>query len=165
MNPRRVVALLGGVLVLFHVWLLGRQILEGQLADPGLLLRWMIAAGLVAALVHLARRGQPLLWGRRATAVWLLAAVLHGPAIAGELADHTLAGLPEAVTALVEIAAASVVAGLGLAVLQRRQWHWQRPALHLAVVTPRSRRLDRRPWLSLRAVPRPPPSIPPLIVA
>lgn len=158
MTLRRGVALLGGVLVLFHVWLLGRQIWEGQLAEPGLLLRWMIAAGLVAALVHLARQGQPLLWGRRATAVWLLAAVLHGPAIAGELADHTRAGLPEAVTALVEIAAASIVLGLGLALLAQRRSPWQRPARRVAVIPPRSHRLERRPWLSLHAVPRPPPS-------
>jgi hypothetical protein len=162
---RRGVALLGGVLVLFHVWLLGRQIWEGQLAEPGLLLRWLIAAGLVAALVHLARRGQPLLWGRRATAVWLLAAVLHGPAIAGELADHTRAGLPEAVTALVEIAAASVLLGLGLGLLAQRQSPWQRPAQLLALAAPRSHRLDRRPWLSLRAVPRPPPSVLSLVAA
>lgn len=165
MTLRRVVASLGGLLVLFHVWLLGRQIWEGQLADPGLLLRWMIAAGLVAALVHLARQGQPLLWGRRATAIWLLAAVLHGPAIAGELADHTRAGLPEAVTALVEIAAASIMLGLGLALLQRRPSPWQRPARLLVGVAPRSRRLDRRPWLSLRAVPRPPPSFPSFVAA
>jgi len=163
-NFRRIVALLGGLLVLFHVWLLGRQIWEGQLADPGLLLRWMIAAGLVAALVHLARRGQPLLWGRHATAVWLLAAVLHGPAIAGEVDSHTLAGLPEAVTALVEIAAASSVLGLGLALLLRRVQRWPRPTLSLAVA-PRSVRLDRTPWLSLLAIPRPPPqsSVPAIV--
>lgn len=165
MTLRRVVAPLGGLLVLFHVWLLGRQIWEGQLAEPGLLLRWMVAAGLVAALVHLARHGQSLLRGRRATAVWVLAAVLHGPALAGEPGDLTRAGLPEAVTALAEIAAASIVLGLGLALLARRQSLWQRPARLPAMTTPRSRRLDRRPWLSLRAVPRPPPSLPSFVAA
>jgi len=114
---RRAAAVTGGLLALFHLWLLGSQVWQGQLADPGLLLRWLIAAGLVTALVHLGRSGQPLFLGRKGIAVWLLAALLHGPTTATDLATHPSPGLPEAVTALVQIAAASVALGLGLLVL------------------------------------------------
>jgi len=56
------------------------------------------------------------------------------------------------------------VLGLGLALLLRRVQRWPRPTLSLAVA-PRSVRLDRTPWLSLLAVPRPPPqsSVPAIV--
>jgi hypothetical protein len=114
---RRAAAVTGGLLALFHLWLLGSQVWQGQLADPGLLLRWLIAVGVVAALVHLGRSGQPLFFGRKGIAVWLLAALLHGPTTATDVATHPSPALPEAVTALVQIAAASVVLGLGLLVV------------------------------------------------
>ena len=43
---RRLPTVLGGTLVLFHGWLLASQIFKGELSDPGLVLRWMVAAGL-----------------------------------------------------------------------------------------------------------------------
>jgi hypothetical protein len=114
---RRAAVAAGGLLALFHLWLLGSQVWQGQLADPGLLLRWLIAVGVVVALVHLGRSGQPLFFGRRGIAVWLLAALLHGPTTATDVAIHPSPALPEAVTALGQIAAASVVLGLGLLLL------------------------------------------------
>ena len=113
---RRAFAVVGGLLVMFHVWLLGSQLWEGHLAEPGLVLRWVIAAGLVAALVGLRRRGASLVWGRQTVCIWLLAALLHGPAMA-DPSGQTAPALPETVTAVLQIAAASVIAGLGLALL------------------------------------------------
>ncbi|MGD9905947.1 MAG: hypothetical protein AB7U83_20950, partial [Vicinamibacterales bacterium] len=78
-------ALAAGALVgLFHVWLLGNQLWTGQLAQFDVVLRWVVAAALVAGLVVLRRRGLSVIFGREAVAVWLLAALLHGPALAND---------------------------------------------------------------------------------
>jgi hypothetical protein len=114
---RRVVPVLGAMLVLFHAWLLVSQLWDGRLADPGLILRWAIAAGLVGALVGLRQSGGSMLWGRKAVSIWLLAALLHGPAVVGEHSRSESPALPEAVTVVIQIAAASVILGLGLALL------------------------------------------------
>ena len=65
-------AVAAGLLVLFHAWLLGHQLWDGELAEPGLFLRWLVGAALLAALAHLHRRGASLFWGRQAAATWLL---------------------------------------------------------------------------------------------
>ena len=117
---RRLPAALGGTLVLFHGWLLASQILKGELSDPGLVLRWMVAGGLVTALATLRRRGGSMFLGRKAISIWLLAALLHGPVVAGAVAHDGSPALPEAVTALVQIAAASIAVGLGLVLLVAR---------------------------------------------
>jgi hypothetical protein len=114
---RRTIAGAAGLLVVFHAWLLTRQLWDGELAEPGLVLRWMIAAGLVAAIVGLRRSGAPAFWGRKSVSIWLLAALLHGPAMANAPGRGESPALPEAVTAAMQIAAASVMLGLGLAVL------------------------------------------------
>jgi hypothetical protein len=111
---RRVAVALGGLLVLFHAWLLGSQLWGGQLEEPGLVLRWVIGMGLVAALAGLRRRGASMFWGRKAVAIWLLAALLHGPALTSSADQHASPAIPESVTALVQIAAASVALGFGL---------------------------------------------------
>lgn len=113
---RRAFAVVAGLLIMFHVWLFGSQLWEGHLAEPGLVLRWVIAAGLVAALVVLWRSGASLIWGRQTVCIWLLAALLHGPAMA-DSSGQTAPALPETVTAVLQIAAGSVIAGLGLALL------------------------------------------------
>ena len=117
---RRLPAAIGGTLVLFHGWLLASQILKGELSDPGLVLRWMVAGGLVTALATLRRRGGSMFLGRKAISIWLLAALLHGPVVAGAVAHDGSPALPEAVTALVQIAAASIAVGLGLVLLVAR---------------------------------------------
>jgi hypothetical protein len=114
---RRTIAGAAGLLMLFHLWLLSSQWWDGKLFEPGLLLRWMIAAGLVGALIALRRTGAPILWGRKAVSVWLLAALLHGPTVAAGAGRFESLALPEAVTAVIEIAAAAVMLGLGLALL------------------------------------------------
>lgn len=117
----RPAGIVGALLVGFHGWLLAGHAWTGQLADPGLALRWLSAAGLLAAILVLRRQGQSVAWGRRAVALWLLAAVLHAPALADRV-EHTSPALPEAVVTLVGGAASvSLGALLGLA-LARALW-------------------------------------------
>lgn len=102
------------VLVAFHGWLFAGQIADGSLADPWLLFRWIAAAGLIAALAAVGVRGGSI-WGRQGIAIWLLAAVLHGPAVVANSSDafDSLA-LPEtAITSVLQLVV-SAAAGLGL---------------------------------------------------
>jgi hypothetical protein len=106
---RRVLTAAGALLALFHVWLFAGQILDGALADPALVLRWLSAGVLVAALRALHRRGHSIVRGRRAVAIWLLAALLHAPAAAGRTETDVVAGLPEIASVLSAIAVVSTV--------------------------------------------------------
>ena len=126
------------LLVAFHVWLLGNQWWTGQLAQVDVVLRWLAAGGLVAGLVALGRRGVPL-FGRQAVAVWLLAALLHGPALASDLDGFATPALPEAVAT---IAATVIGPVLGLALLllgslaaSRDVWRTARPVAAAVRVT------------------------------
>ena len=91
-------ALLGG----FHLWLLGYQAWSGQLSEPDVVLRWAAAVALASGLVALKRRGETL-WGRKAVAIWVLAALLHGPALANDLDGFATPSLPEAVATLGQV--------------------------------------------------------------
>ena len=102
MLPRlinRTLALAGGALAVFHGWLFASQAAAGRLEDPWVIFRWMAAAALILALVAVHRRGHRV-WGRKGIAIWLLAALLHGPAIADNESFKTFA-LPEAAAASV----------------------------------------------------------------
>lgn len=89
----------GAALVGFHAWLLASQWAAGRLSsDPALILRWAAALVLAAALIWLGREGTSLV-SRQAIIVWLLAALLHGPAVASHAED--LQTLPETVASLV----------------------------------------------------------------
>ena len=102
------------MLVAFHGWLFAGQIADGSLADPWLVFRWIAAAGLVGALTAVRVRGGSI-WGRQGIAIWVLAAVLHGPAVVANSSDafKSLA-LPEtAVTSVLQLVV-SAVTGLGL---------------------------------------------------
>jgi hypothetical protein len=119
MLPRlinRTLAIAGGALALFHGWLFVSQAVAGRLGDPWVIFRWLAAAALIAALVAVHRRGH-LLWGRKGIAIWLLAAVLHGPAIAGNDSLKIFA-LPEAAASVLQLASSAGVA-LGLWMLAR----------------------------------------------
>ena len=156
---RRFAAALGGLLVLFHLWLFGSQLLDGRLTELGPVLRWLMAAGLVAALAGLHRTGASLFRDRKAISIWLLAALLHGPVIAGGTLAPESPALAEVVTALVQIASASVAVGLGfllLAGLVRRLF-----APRLTFARARGRRHTRpfEPARSLHTASRPPPSL------
>ncbi len=128
---RKTLTLTGALLVAFHVWLFGNQMWDGQLLDLALVMRWAIAAALLAALFHLHRRGISVIRSRQAIAVWLLTATLHGPALARDL-DLTAPAMPEVVAALaqttVSLTGLATLILLGLAFLRRSR----RPA-HLAI--------------------------------
>lgn len=114
---RAISLVFGTGLVAFHGWLFAGQIADGSLADPWLLFRWIAAAGLIAALAAVGLRGGSV-WGRQGVAIWVLAAVLHGPAVAGSASDafDSLA-LPEtAITSVLQLVV-SAGAGLGLLLL------------------------------------------------
>jgi len=102
-------ALLGG----FHLWLLGNQAWSGQLAEPDVVVRWLLALALGAGLVAIKRRGGPL-FGRQAVAMWVLAAVLHGPALGNDADGFATPALPEAVATVAQAAAAISAVGLAL---------------------------------------------------
>ena len=101
---RAAVRTAGALLLLFHAWLLARAVWAGDLVEPGVLARWAVAAALLAALIVLRRQRVSLVRGRRAVSIWLLAALLHGPAMATrvELVDGP--GLPEIVATLAQVA-------------------------------------------------------------
>lgn len=118
----------GGMLVAFHGWLFAAQVAEGRLEDPWLAFRWIAAAGLVAALAAI-RRGGASVWSRQGIAVWVLAALLHGPAVATDFnASFTALALPETVAAsvlqqLVSVSALAITLWMLAGLLARRDRH------------------------------------------
>ena len=117
MSPRligRTLGLLGVALAGFHGWLFVGQAAAGRLEDPWLIFRWLASAALLVALVALHRGGESVL-GRKSIAVWVLAALLHGPAVAAT-SDITSIALPETVvtSVLQLISSAAFMAGLWL---------------------------------------------------
>lgn len=113
---RRVLTVAAALLTAFHVWLFAGQVWSGDLADLALVSRWMIAAGLIGALASLHRRGVSMIHGRQAVAVWVLAALLHGPALARDI-DSAAPSMPEVVGTLAQIVTSLTVAGTVLLVL------------------------------------------------
>src|SRR5688572_1289142 len=92
---RASLAVAGAALFGFHGWLFAAQLAAGRLEDPWLVFRWIVAASLVAAFAAVLRRGASI-WGRKSIAIWVLAALLHGPAIASDLqADFNSFALPQ----------------------------------------------------------------------
>jgi hypothetical protein len=142
----------------FHAWLLGAQAWSGQLAQPDVLGRWIAAFALAAGLTALARRGSPLVFGRRAVAIWVLAAVLHGPALANDLDGFATPALPEAVTSVAQIAGALSAVALALLIVLRSASSSLSAA---GVIDARGRRVW--PFRTLAAPlsfhPRPPPLV------
>jgi len=118
----------GALLVAFHGWLFAAQVAAGRLEDPWLVFRWTVAAGLVAAMVAI-RRGGASVWGRQGIALWVLAALLHGPAVATDFSDsvNSLA-LPESVATsalqqLISMSALAIIVWMLAGVLARRDRH------------------------------------------
>jgi hypothetical protein len=155
---RRLLAAAGALLALFHVWLFAGQILDGRLDDPALLLRWVAAAGLLAGLVALRRRGLSMVRGRPAATIWLLAALLHGPALAARVDAVGTLGLPEVAATLSQVAVAAIAAiGLGLLAARFRRASRLADRRTSARRRDRDRRLAHAAFLEVLS-PRPPPA-------
>lgn len=150
-----IAALLGG----FHVWLLFQQAWTGQLSDPAAIARWMLAAALVGGLGALRRRGVPVLFGRQAVAMWVLAALLHGPALVNDHDGFATPAMPEAVVTVVQAAASIATLGAALLFLFRHTV-WALGAGAGLLAAP-DRRLvpSRAPHRQLGFLPRPPPLV------
>ena len=110
---RASLAVAGAALVGFHGWLFAAQVAAGRLDDPWLVFRWISAALLVAALVA-ARRSESSIFGRKSIAIWVLAALLHGPAISDLKADFNSFALPETVATTVVQLLSSTAFGAAL---------------------------------------------------
>lgn len=112
---RTTAGLAGTALVAYHGWLLASQLVDGRLSEPWLLTRWIVGAGLVVGLVAIRRTGSSL-WSHKAIAIWVVAALLHGPAVVAGYGDALSSpALPEAAaTVVLQLATASAVLGLGL---------------------------------------------------
>ena len=153
---RRTALAAGALLAAFHVWLLANQVWTGHLAQPDVLLRWLVAAALVGGLAILGRRGQPVVFGRPAVAVWVLAALLHGPALANDLDGFATPSLPEAAATLAQSLLGPV---LGLALMALAAVGVAGVARRTAAVMPGSALAARRRAAAtgLRFLPRPPP--------
>jgi hypothetical protein len=112
--------LAGALLVAFHGWLLALQFADGRLVEPWQVLRWIIAAGLVAGLVAVRWQGSSI-FSRKSVAIWALAASLHGPSVAAAAgAPLDSPAHPDTLATLVLLAVSSGVLALGLSILARR---------------------------------------------
>jgi hypothetical protein len=155
----RIAGGLGGLLVAFHAWLFASHAWAGRFAEPDLVLRWLLAGGVVAALATVYRAGGSLVWGRRPVAIWLLAALLHGPAVAKH-AVVDLPALPESVATVFQAAATSLIAGLGLALLALLTGCFALASGARLTAVPVRGPATANPVGSLALAPRPPPSRP-----
>ncbi len=153
---RRLVTALWAALAAFHAYLLACQAVDGRLLDGGVLFRWCVAFGLVAGVIGMRGIGTSP-WSRRAVAPWLLAMLLHGPAVL----DRVGIDMPAAPQAVSVVAgAAALGAGLcllsvGLAWRSRRTTAGAvgpRPVAHRGIAPLAS-------WSSLVLAARPPPLV------
>lgn len=154
---RRSALAVGAVVAAFHVWLFANQVWTGLLAQPDVLLRWLVAGALVAGLASLGRRGLPVVFGRQAIAVWLLAAVLHGPALANDLDGFATPSMPEAAVALTQSLLSVTALGLALLALWQRGVRPGRLGGPLTLASARVPSRTRVAASGLGFLPRPPP--------
>lgn len=151
---RRSITLVGAALAAFHVWLFAGQVLSGAIGDPSLILRWLVAAGLIGGLVYLRSSGESLI-GRRAIAIWVLAALLHGPALATRLDTPGAPAVPEVIVTLT-VGLSTVLLG-GLGVLAARRFRIALASagpVELLTIARPTARTSYRPFS-----PRPPPAL------
>ncbi|MEO7133957.1 MAG: hypothetical protein ABI024_07025 [Vicinamibacterales bacterium] len=93
---RHAAGVAGAALVAFHGWLFAAQAAQGRFEDPWLVFRWLVAVGLVAALAAVRRAGGSICT-RQGLGVWVLAALLHGPAVPSDFGNSIDLALPETV--------------------------------------------------------------------
>lgn len=155
----RTVALVSvALLAAFHGWLFVVQAAEGRLEDPWLVVRWLVAGGLVVALAAVRRRTHSI-WNRRGLAVWVLAALLHGPALASDFSGALASqAMPEAVAtsvlqSLLPLCALAVSAWMLAGLLSLRNRHARLYAGAAAAASHRT----AGDGFALRYASRPPP--------
>jgi hypothetical protein len=104
----------GAGLALFHAGLFAGRVADASIAEPGVGMRWALAALLGALALDLRRRGLPLCRGRSGLVFWLLVLLLHAgalPAPSAIRADELLLVVPAG--ALVALAAGGLLASAG----------------------------------------------------
>ena len=155
---RATLATAGAALAGFHGYLFAVQAAAGRLEDPWLIFRWLASAALIVALVAV-RRGGESVWGRKGIAIWVLAALLHGPAVAGKVdADFNLPALPETVVTSVLQLMSSATLAIGLLLLASLLAARRRPSVALFAFFPAfSAAGPEAAGGSLQFSPRPPP--------
>jgi hypothetical protein len=135
---KRLGLLVGGFatvgLVAFHGILFWERVRDLSIFEPLVLLEWLLAAFLLVAMLHLRKRGIPLLHGRRALAFWLLVLFLHVM-----LAPPAVEWLEEHSGLLLVIPVSGLLAALAPRALRRLSRHASRP------VTPGFWRRRHRP--------------------
>jgi hypothetical protein len=155
---RAAIGFAGATLVGFHAWLFASQIAAGRLEDPWLIFRWISAIALVSALVAVRRAGDSI-FGRKGVAIWVLAALLHGPALAREL-DVVAPSMPEVVATITQtVTVLSLAGSLMLLLLALRRGRRGVPALLALFSLQAPSFAGALPAHSfLRFAPRPPPT-------
>jgi hypothetical protein len=151
---RASVSLLVIALVVFHGRVLVDQFQAGHLDEPGGLVQWLVACGLVASLWALQRSGESLA-SRRGVAVCAMAALLHGPALSRLSADPGLSETTASMLQVMPLAGAGALALGAFALAARSARRGPRPGLRPLVAARRpvaavpragfDRRLDARP--------------------
>ena len=116
-------------LALFHVSLLWTRLVDGQLLDPLVAVRWLGAAALTGGLIALRRRGVSLVTGRRALVVWLLVVLLHWSATPAVAVAYDGQPSTSELIFVVPSTAAAALVGLGLLVATFAASRVRRPAL------------------------------------
>jgi peptidoglycan/LPS O-acetylase OafA/YrhL len=64
-------------LVGYHAWLFAGRLRDASIREPEVLLRWLLAVGLLGLAVAFQRRGHSVVRGRSAIVFWGLALLLH----------------------------------------------------------------------------------------
>jgi hypothetical protein len=150
---RRAVTTAVALLALFHLWLFAGQMWDGRALEPATALRWLVAGGLVVALAGLRRTGQPLVFGRRAAAIWLLAALLHAPKALDRIQDLP----PDTWIEVVSVGLAAAGAGLALLAVVAACRVRRRRGPGVAFLTLRPLAIGISPGFALACAARPPP--------
>jgi len=155
---RKALATAGLLVIAFHGWLLVSQLWTGELADLALAARWLVAGGLVWGLLQLRRQGEPVFFGRKAVALWLVAALLHGPALVERFTAPGAPAVPEVVATVAKVAAGAT-ALVGLILLVGVLASRRRRLLPVFTVLRSDHALEGAlsPGTYFRFAPRPPP--------
>ncbi len=157
---RKALATAGLLLVLFHGWLFVGQVWTGELADLTLVARWLISGGLVWGLYQLKRQGAPIFFGRKAVALWVLAALLHGPALAERIAAPGDPAIHEIVATVAQIVTgAAAVVGLVLFTGLLSSTRRRTPTVFTAIRSDHAIEGALAPGTCFRFAPRPPPVV------